>query len=115
MLFDRFDGALIDEEILVVHDVVDIQRVGLDGLRLLEIARCAEKILVCVVRDQKHVKALIALLWGQDTFFNATATVFVFGASMTSVSNTFTSPSFAFLESTEKSATRFIFLFTFCE
>jgi hypothetical protein len=63
MLFDRFDGALVDEKILMVHDVVNIERAGLDDLRFLEIARGAEKVRVTVVRDQKHVKALIALLW----------------------------------------------------
>ena len=65
VLFNRFDGALIDKKILVVHNVVNVERAGLDGLRLLEVARCTEKILVGIIRDQKHIEALIAFLWGQ--------------------------------------------------
>ena len=68
MLFDRFNRALIDEEVLVVHDVVNIERTGLDDLRLLEVARGTEKIFVAVVGDHKHIKALIALLRGQRLF-----------------------------------------------
>jgi len=66
MLFDRFNDALIDKKVLVVHEVIHVERACFDRLRLLKVARCEEKILVGIIRYQKYVKALIAFLRRQD-------------------------------------------------